>query len=195
MSNGTGLVEGGCLQQDNTTDCGIACTNLTQVFSDARTFQNCLAFPTITEILSTVAISEDYEKNASHYGITAAKDNTTASSVKNNILNCLAGYYNATFTDIAFTSPYNPCSNLSDVTTFPITLMNDELEYYDDYNVYNHQYEVYADASTVRSDVARNYSVYPNNGTLGCIQTICDGAKRTATVDTDISGIGVNHAL
>ena len=185
LSNGTALAVGGCSQQDGTNNCAAACTDLTQVFSDVRTFQNCLAFPTITQILSTINVTDEFKSTAAAYGI-AMTDNVTTFNVKENIGKCLAGYCNSSPTCYEFRTPDSACYNLSMSTVtskiFPITL--------DGYD-YENETSFYQDANTVRSELAQNFSVSINRGTLGCIQALCENVKRTATVDTDIGGIGV----
>ena len=193
---------------------------MSQVFRSVDTFHNCLAFPTINNILSTVNVTDEYKDIAQAYGITGG--NTSASSgVVNQVSSCLASYCSDS------SNSYTPgrrvdqgngsdtsCTNLQNLDHFPIIL--DAFPYVNFTGI-----PIYceANAATVYvGDGGRDYRylgevtdrhTYCNtsltiNGTatprarldysmgaLGCISSICNGVLQNATVNSEIGGIGV----
>ena len=118
MNNETALTPHGCL--DSHGNCTAACQNLTQVFSSMETFHNCLAYPTIDQIVSEANTTMADKSLAGNYGISGTTGNTS-SSVVNSVVNCLAGYCSSNQKCSAFDSGTGPCLDLINSTSFPVS--------------------------------------------------------------------------
>ena len=219
LYNGTRLVRNGCAQGDGSKNCTAACQNMTQVFTSMDTFQNCLAFPTINNILSTANTTNEYRELAREYGITG-EDPNSSFGVVNQITSCLASYCSDSSKCYAFgQQPYQAvgsdmsCSYLQDLNRFPISLLyfpydrhilfescdaNAATVYIGDdgrsawYGKESNGRQAYCDtSSTINGTSTPRARLNIYNGTLACIQSICGGVHQAATVDSEIGGIGV----
>ena len=162
--NGTSLAPNGCFLGErlySERNCTIACQNLTHVFGSAETFQNCLSYPTINQLVIGANLTAEDIDTASSYGIHGSQPTLAADTVQNTA-RCLAGYCasSKTCTQALKDHPFGIPANS---TTFPLT----------------------------KDDTYRAYYFDNLSGTLGTVSTMCDAVKRTAAVNADISGIGV----
>lgn len=89
---GLGLNHGGCAGVDTPLNCTTACKDLDRVFGSAATFQNCLAFPMITNRLSSGNASAAEIQTARDYGIEYPTANNAISDIGTPLLKCLIGY-------------------------------------------------------------------------------------------------------
>ena len=217
LYNGTRLTQGGCAQEDGSKNCSAACGNMTQVFSSMDTFQNCLAFPTINNILSSVDTTDEYKDLAREYGITG-EDTNASFGVVDQISTCLASYCSDSSNCYAPGRTLDQgsdtsCASLQGSNHFPIILsaiprnISNGLIYCDanaatlyagekgtniNYGGDMPNRQAYCNTSfTIDGSSARRARLFHARGALGCISSICNGVLQTATVNADIGGIGV----
>ena len=219
LYNGTRLTKDGCTQQDGFKNCTAVCQNMTQVFSSMDTLQNCLAFPAINNILSTVNTTNEYRNLAREYGITG-EDPKISFGVVNQISRCLASYCSQTSNCYAPTRTLEQgngsdmsCANIQNSDHFPITLSAFPSDYKlgiifcdaDNATIYigdDGQQKRYGGEVTDRhaycnTSLTVNGTAIPrarledSRGTFGCISSICNGVSQLAFVNSEIGGIGV----
>ena len=92
------LFKRGC-QVHGKTNCTAACTNGTLIFSNDAggvnvnamyTFQNCLVYPNISDLLSTGSLSKSDRNNAMDFGI--HNETATVTSIRNTVGHCFQDY-------------------------------------------------------------------------------------------------------
>ena len=126
-------------------------------------------------------------ETAKTYGITGTSDQTASLAVQN-IINCLAGYCNAT----SQCSNMGSCKFLYDDSPaqFP-TYFVTSTEYYD----VNELLEESQGRERLPSqqEEVTGYMVNQSAGMVGCISELCDAVMQAAVVNPDIGGFGVKY--
>ncbi|KAI9843917.1 MAG: hypothetical protein M1838_002413 [Thelocarpon superellum] len=168
QKNGTGLVLGGCAKIVTHDDrmqpppnCTTTCEDLSEVFSSAATFQNCLALPTISNLGRTGALSRDDLALMKTFGLDegfGAVD--VAASVVEPIVDCLVGYVSWCQSDSVCAE--GDTKALSDAC---------------------------APSRLAKSSNSSFLSDDTHSGIANCIDSLC--ATIVAPVNTDIAGVGV----
>lgn len=91
--NGLGLMTDGCLE-DGAKNCSATCSDVSKVFASPSNFQNCLAYPTILQHISSGNATEAEMNVAKRYVI-----DTNQTSVTTALGSCVSGYQNACLSD------------------------------------------------------------------------------------------------
>ena len=140
-----------------------ACTDVTQVFASAQNFQDCLAYP----LVSLAGSSEGLNVSADpflNYGIFPPV-NVQFKRIVGTITTCLEGYARSLPECL---EPASDDCPLSSCSFFPIT--NLTLQW---------PVSIYSDSAETPFSAS------------SCVKAFCDYVTKTATVNTDIAGIGV----
>ncbi|KAF6236487.1 hypothetical protein HO173_005268 [Letharia columbiana] len=91
--NGLALITDGC-SQEGMKNCSATCSDVNKVFASPSNFQNCLAYPSILQHVSSGNATEAESNVAQRYAIDATQTNVTRL-----VGSCFSGYQNACLSD------------------------------------------------------------------------------------------------
>lgn len=91
--NGLALITDGC-SEEGMKNCSATCSDVNKVFASPSNFQNCLAYPSILQHVSSGNATEAESNVAQRYAIDATRTNVTRL-----VGSCISGYQNACLSD------------------------------------------------------------------------------------------------
>ena len=95
ISQSLALFTDGCVQNNGSRDCSIACQNATLVFGSMPTLHNCLLYPIIATALLDGNFDGESAKLAAYHGI-SVENASAANETVANIQQCLSDYCTST---------------------------------------------------------------------------------------------------